>query len=72
MRGETGNQRKGYGQIILDYLISFATNNKFKRLILDTTELQIAAQKFYKKNNFIEYRRSSWNNIPQILFEREL
>ena len=72
MRVETDVQRNGYGQIILDYLISFAACNKIQRLILDTTELQIAAQEFYKKNNFIEYGHDTWNNISQILYERKL
>lgn len=72
MRVEPAIQRKGYGQIILDYIISFAINNKIKRLILDTTELQIPAQEFYKKNNFTEYGRDKWNDISLILYEREL
>jgi len=72
MRVETSLQRQGLGQKILDYLLQNAKEKGIKHIILDTSELQIAAQHFYIKNGFIEYRRSRWNNITIIFYKKNL
>jgi N-acetylglutamate synthase-like GNAT family acetyltransferase len=72
MRVETFLQRQGLGQIILDYLLQNAKRKGIKAYNLDTSELQIAAQHFYIKNGFIEYKRNRWNNITIIFYEKFL
>jgi len=72
MRVETSLQRQGLGQKVLDHLLLYAKNCGIERIILDTTDLQKAAQHFYIKNNFIEYGRKKWNGITMILYEKLL
>ena len=69
MRVETSLQRKGYGQKILNYLLSYAIKQGFERIILDTSNLQIAAQKFYEKNGFMEFNRKELNEMTIIFYE---
>ena len=69
MRVKTTLQRQGFGQKILDYLISYAKKQGFKRIILDTTNLQEAAQNFYMKNGFTEYDRKELNDMIIIFYE---
>ena len=70
MRVETSLQRWGLGQKIIDHLMQHAKLMGIERVILDTTEVQIAAQNFYEKNGFIEYKRSKWNGIVIIFYEK--
>ena len=70
MRVETSLQRQGFGQQILDYLVQFAKARAIKRLFLDTTHLQTAAQRFYVKNGFIEYERKALKGFTLILYEK--
>ena len=72
MRVEPLLQRKGIGQKILDYLLFHAEEKGIKRVILDTTELQKSAQRFYLKNDFTEYGKSYWNGLKIFLFEKYL
>ena len=72
MRVETSLQRQGLGQKILDYLLLYAKKRGIERIILDTSELQEAAQNFYIKNGFIEYNRKEWNGIIIIFYEKFL
>ena len=70
MRVETSLQRRGFGQKILDYLLLQAKKQGFERIILDTSDLQEAAKRFYMKNGFTEYNRKKWNGIEIIFYER--
>jgi len=72
MRVETSLQRQGLGQKIYDYLIHHAKSKGIERVILDTSELQNAAQNFYIKNGFSEYKRSKWNDINIIFYEKDI
>ena len=69
MRVETSLQRQGLGQKIFDYLLLHAKNSGIERIILDTSEVQEAAQKFYIKNGFTEYKRETWRNMTIIFYE---
>lgn len=51
-------QGRGFGQTILTALQKEAKEKGFTVLCLDTTALQIAAQGLYKKNGFLETRRT--------------
>ena len=70
MRVETSLQRRGLGQKIMNHLIQHAKSKGIERVILDTTENQIAARHFYEKNGFVEYRRGKWNDITMIFYEK--
>ena len=72
MRVETSLQRRGLGQKILDHLMQHAKLMGIERVILDTSEVQIAAQNFYEKNGFTEYKRDKWNGIIIIFYEKYL
>jgi GNAT superfamily N-acetyltransferase len=72
MRVDPARQRQGFGQLIFNRLLEFAHQREINRLILDTTEIQTSARRFYEKNNFIEYGRKTWNGHVLILYERIL
>ena len=69
MRVETSLQRQGFGQKILDYLLSYAKKQGLERIILDTTNLQEAAQNFYIKNGFKEFNRKELIDMVIIFYE---
>ena len=69
MRVETSLQRQGFGQKILDYLLSYAKEQGYERIILDTTNFQETAQNFYIKNGFTEYDRKELNDMTIIFYE---
>ena len=69
MRVETTLQRQGFGQKILDYLLSYARKQGYERIVLDTTNLQEAAQNFYIKNGFKEFDRKELNDMTIIFYE---
>ena len=72
MRVEPSRQRQGLGQQVLDNLLSRAKERGIDRVILDTTEVQRAAQQFYQKNGFVEYKRGRWNDLTLIFYEKRL
>ncbi len=47
----------GIGQSLLNNLIAWARHKGIKEIFLGTTEKFIAAQRFYKKNGFIEIQK---------------
>lgn len=65
-------QQKGIGQAILDRLIKFAMEHGITRVVLDTTEVQVQAQRFYEKNGFARYGSDTWNGFEVLLYERWL
>jgi len=77
MRVETSLQRRGIGQKLLDYLTEFAKSLGVKRIILNTSELQAPAQRFYEKNGYSEYRRANFKrehlrDMEIIFYEKNL
>ena len=65
-------QRRGLGQAILNQLEAKAILLGYRELCLDTTTLQIAAQKFYGKNGFIEVRRGLMPPFEVIYYHKSL
>jgi len=66
-------QRRGFGQLMLDVLEKEAVKRGYKTLVLDTTVLQIAAQKMYLKNGYIEARRTKQGfPFETIFYEKRL
>ncbi|HEX4852371.1 MAG TPA: GNAT family N-acetyltransferase, partial [Puia sp.] len=51
----------GIGKRLLDKLVEWVQQKKFKEILLGTTEKFIAAQRFYEKNNFNEIEK---DNLP--------
>ena len=72
MRVDPSRQRQGIGQTVFDALLQHAKSAQFRRLFLDTDARWIGAQRFYEKNDFVEYRRESWRGTTLILYERML
>jgi ribosomal protein S18 acetylase RimI-like enzyme len=65
-------QRRGYGQQILGHLEKQIVRAGFKVLTLHTTSIQVAAQKLYTKNGYIEVERRPWTSMERIYFEKRL
>lgn len=72
MRVHPDFQRKGIGQKILDKLEGKAHQLGYKELYLDTTTIQIAAQKFYEKNGYRQVGRTSYSGLDIIFYEKKL
>jgi ribosomal protein S18 acetylase RimI-like enzyme len=70
MRVLPGYQRRGFGQIILHKLEEKALQLGYKEMCLDTTTRQIAAQKLYEKNGFIEVRRGKLAEFELIFYHK--
>lgn len=54
---EENYRRKGYGEDILEGMISFAIVEGVTRIFLEVRESNFAAISFYKKNGFVEVGR---------------
>lgn len=74
-------QGRGYGQLILDELEARARALGYRTLHLDTSILQLPAQKLYEKNGFREVGRDQYQQevdrntyqpIEVILYEKQL
>ena len=72
MRVHPDYQGRGIGQIILSELEVRARALGYKTLHLDTSVVQIAAQKLYEKNGFREVGRDTYNDLEVILYEKSL
>ena len=67
-----GYQRRGFGQTILNQLEAKAIQFGYQELCLDTTTLQTAAQKMYKKNGFIVTGRGQVPPFEVIYYHKSL
>jgi len=47
-------RRRGIAQKMFDIIVDFAKKHKFKRILLHTYPIMENAQRFYKKNGFVE------------------
>ena len=65
-------QRRGFGQTMLNFLETKAIELGYKELSLDTTTLQIPAQKLYKKNGYIEVGRENIPEFELIFYRKKL
>ncbi|HEY4383698.1 MAG TPA: GNAT family N-acetyltransferase [Ktedonobacteraceae bacterium] len=81
MRVYSEYQGRGYGQSILDELEARARILGYRTLHLDTSILQVPAQKLYEKNGFREVGRDKFQQevgkdtyqlIEVILYEKQL
>ncbi len=65
-------QRRGIGQRILSELEDRARALGYKVLHLDTSVVQVAAQKLYEKNGYYEVGRDVYQGLEVILYEKQL
>ena len=65
-------QGRGIGQMILSELEVRARDMGYTTLHLDTSVLQIAAQKLYEKNGYSEVGRDNYGGLDVILYEKQL
>ncbi len=72
MRVHPDYQGRGYGQLILDELEARARALGYQILHLDTSILQIPAQRLYEKNGFCEVGRDRYQGLEVILYEKQL
>ena len=73
MQVDPAFQRKGYGQIILDFLEKRAKELGYKIIELDTSIRQVSAQRFYEKNGYRVIRRETEGWIVEAIFyQKEL
>lgn len=72
MRVHPDYQGRGLGQIILSELEARARALGYKTLHLDTSVVQLPAQKLYEKNGFREVGRDVYQGLEVILYEKPL
>ncbi len=72
MRIHPDYQRRGFGQLILSELEARARIRGYKTLHLDTSVVQVPAQKLYEKNGYREVGRDIYQGLEVILYEKEL
>ena len=72
MRVHPDYQGRGYGQLILTELETRARALGYQILHLDTSTLQLPAQRLYEKNGYHEVGRDNYQGIEVILYEKQL
>ncbi len=72
MRIHPDYQGRGFGQLILNELTARARVLGYKTLHLDTSILQVPAQKLYEKNGFRKVGGDTYQNLEVILYEKQL
>jgi ribosomal protein S18 acetylase RimI-like enzyme len=72
MRIHPDYQRRGFGQQMFNELETRARQLGYTTLHLDTSTVQVAAQKLYEKNGFREVGREPLHHLEVILYEKEL
>jgi GNAT superfamily N-acetyltransferase len=72
MRVEPAHQRRGFGELILRSLEDCALRLGVRELQLDTTTVQTAAERLYRKHGYIETARSHRGAQELIIFKKQL
>jgi len=72
MRVRPALQGQGFGQALLSALEHRARDLGYRTLHLDTTTRQEAARHLYVKNGYHEVRRSAWQGLHMIFYEKAL
>jgi GNAT superfamily N-acetyltransferase len=71
MRVRPDLQGRGYGKLILERLESLAKELGYIGFHLETSDLQVGAQKLYRKNGFQEVGRTVIDGFNCLLFEKK-
>ncbi len=72
MRVHPDYQGRGFGQIILTALEARGRALGYTTLHLDTSTLQLPAQKLYERNGYLPVGRDNYNGVEVILYEKAL
>ena len=72
MRVAPGYQRKGLGRGLLQALLGEAHERGYSRVVLDTTTVQVAAQRLYQSVGFTEVGRRPIDSFTVIRYENRL
>lgn len=76
MRVHPTFQRRGFGQAILEELEKRARKMSYRKLVLDTSDKNIKANYFYKKNGYKEIKRGILHTRDTtfriVFYEKEL
>ena len=62
-------QGKGYGKLLLKYVINYAKEQKYKKIYLDTRKQFSVAQHLYRSNGFLETDKYNDNENAELYFE---
>ena len=65
-------QRCGYGQKILEYLEIQAVCSGYKVLTVRANSIQIAAQRLYINNGYVEIKRQPYRGMDRVYFKKQL
>lgn len=62
-------QGKGYGKLLLKYVIDYAKEQQYKKIYLDTRKQFSVAQHLYRSNGFLETDKYNDNENAELYFE---
>lgn len=62
-------QGKGYGKLLLKYVINYAKEQQYKKIYLDTRKQFSVAQHLYRSNGFLETDKYNDNENAELYFE---
>lgn len=65
-------QGKGYGRLLLEYVITYAKEQQYNKICLDTRNQFSAAQHLYRSNGFYEIDKYNDNEHAELYFELTL
>ena len=72
MRTDPEFQGKGYGKAILSELIRSAKEKDYRKMILETSDKQIAAINLYRNSGFSEYKQENIDGFNCTWYQLEL
>lgn len=72
MRVRPAHQGKGHGTAILEHLLQEIRERGYTKVMLETSTLQVPAQRLYQKHGFIETGRGVLKGFDVIFFEKLL
>ncbi|WFU40111.1 GNAT family N-acetyltransferase [Bradyrhizobium sp. CB82] len=72
MRVDPAFRRRGFGRRLLRELESRAVAAGFKRIMLDTTKIQLGAQRLYETADYVRRREGTLHGYAVIFYEKRL
>ncbi|WP_426443160.1 GNAT family N-acetyltransferase [Bradyrhizobium genosp. P] len=72
MRVDPAFQRRGLGRRILGELESRAVAMEFKSMVLDTTTIQVGAQRLYESAGYVRRGEGMLHGYAVIFYEKRL
>ncbi len=71
MRVTAASRRKGLGQRLLEIAEEFCRAHGYRRIVLDTTDRQQAAQRLYEKNGYVRTGERPLGDMWVFFYEKE-